>query len=146
MVLNFKKEEMIKLILSRQYKENETLGVFYVMDGYKQLYTCLCLELPWLNNEHNVSCIPEGTYDVIKYSDTKHKDCFWIQDVPDRTGILIHLGNFVDGKKIDSLGCQLPCMEFMDIDGNGSLDGFRPDVAMLGLNKYLPSKFKLTIC
>ena len=137
---------MKKLILSRKYKETETFGTLIVFDGDDELYRCKCLELPWLNNERNISCIPEGTYNVIKYSDTKHKDCFWIQDVKDRDGILIHMGNFATGVKIDTKGCLLPCTEFIEIDGNGSLDGFRPDVALLGLNKYLPSKFKMTIC
>ena len=137
---------MIKLILIRDHKENETLGKFLVMDGINELFQCYCLELPWLNNEHNVSCIPEGNYDVIKYSYANHPNVFWVQDVPDRDGIMIHIGNFATGSHIDTEGCLLPCMDFEDIDGNGTLDGARPDVAMLGLNQYLPDKFKLTIC
>jgi hypothetical protein len=137
---------MVKLILIRKYKPDETQGLYLVMDGLTELFRCFCLELPYLNNEHNISCIPEGIYTVLKYSDTKHPNTFWIQNVPDRSGILIHLGNFVNGLKIDSEGCQLPCMSFADIDGNGTFDGMRPDLAMAGLNKFLPDKFKLTIC
>ena len=136
---------MIKLILIRDHKENETFGKFLVMDGVNELFQCYCLELPWLNNEHNVSCIPEGNYDVIKYSYANHPNVFWVQDVPDRDGIMIHIGNFATGSHIDTEGCLLPCMDFEDIDGNGALDGVRPDVAMLGLNQYLPDKFKLSI-
>jgi hypothetical protein len=135
----------IKLILVRDYKADETLGKMFVFDGLNKLYECYCLELPWLNNEHNVSCIPEGSYTVIKYSDTKHKDVFWVQDVPDRDGILIHKGNWVTGKQIDSLGCLLVGTEFMDIDQNGTIDIIHPDIALGNLNLYLPDKFKLYI-
>ena len=137
---------MKKLVLVRNYKENETLGRLFVFDGLDILFECNCLELPWLNNERNVSCIPEGTYTTIKYSDTKHKNVFWVQDVDERDGILIHLGNWATGSHIDTKGCLLPGMDFMDIDGNGTIDIARSDVAMLSLNKYLPNKFKLIIC
>ena len=81
---------------------------------------------------------------VTAYPD--HPNVFYIQNVPNRDGIMIHIGNFATGSHIDTEGCQLPCMSFEDIDGNGSLDGFRPDVAMLGLNENLPNSFKLIIC
>lgn len=136
----------IKLILSRKYQSNETLGTYLVMDGTDILFQCHCLELPQLGNQHDVSCIPEGIYNVIKYSYVGHPNVFYIQDVPDRTGIMIHIGNFATGTHVDTHGCQLPGMDFVDIDGNGTLDVVRPDVAMLSLNQFLPNKFKLYIC
>ena len=136
---------MVKLILIWKYRADSTQGLYLVMDGITELFRCFCLELPYLDNEHNISCIPEGSYTVLKYSDTKHKDVFWIQNVQDRDGILIHKGNFVTGLKVDSMGCQLPGMEWIDIDGNGTIDIAKTVEAMDGLNKYLPSKFKLTI-
>ena len=136
---------MTKLVLIRKHQEYETLGKMFVFDGLDITYQCLCLELPWLNNEHNISCIPEGTYDVIKYSDTKHKNCFWIQDVPDRDGILIHKGNWVTGNQIDSKGCLLVGTDWLDIDQNGTIDVIHPDIALGNLNLYLPDKFKLYI-
>ena len=136
----------MKLIISRLYTETETQGIMLVFDGNQELYRCLCLELPWLNNQHNISCIPEGTYTVIKYSDEKHPNTFWVQNVPNRTGILIHIGNFATGSHIDTEGCILPGTEFQDIDGNGSLDVVHPDVAMTNLNQYLPNSFTLIVC
>jgi hypothetical protein len=137
---------MTKLILSRKYTPQETQGLYLIMDGFTELYRCFCLELPWLNNQHNISCIPEGVYDVEKYSDAKHPNCFWIKNVPNRDGILIHIGNWATGKHVDTEGCQLPGTDWMDIDGNGTMDIIHPDVALANLNKFLPDKFKLIIC
>lgn len=137
---------MKKLILSRNYLPNETLGTFMIFDGEEELFRCKNLELPWLNNQHNISCIPEGNYEVIKYSDTKHPNCFWVQNVIGRTDILIHIGNFANGTKIDTQGCLLPGVDFVDIDGNGTLDITGPDIAMKALNYFLPNKFNLIIC
>jgi hypothetical protein len=136
----------MKLILSRTYTSTETQGLMLILDGFKVIYQCLCLELPQLGNQHNISCIPDGTYSVIKYSDTKHPNCFWVQNVPGRTGILVHLGNFATGNHVDTQGCILPGTSFVDIDGNGSLDVVHPDIAMATLNQYLPNSFKITIC
>ena len=136
---------MKKLALVRDYKEKETLGKLIVFDNNKIIYTCVCLELPWLDNEHNISCIPEGVYNVEKYSDTKHKNCFWVKDVPERTGILIHIGTYATGKKINTKGCILPGVDYTDVDVNGQLDVVLSSVALKRLNYYLPDKFKIHI-
>ena len=137
---------MKKLILSRVYDPKETRGTMIVFDGDQELFRCKCLELPYLNNQHNISCIPEGTYDVEKYSDSKHPNTFWLKNVPDRDGILIHIGNYANGVIIDTQGCLLPGMDFVDIDGNGTLDITGPDIAMKALNYFLPQSFKIIIC
>ena len=65
---------------------------------------CWTLELPWLDNKRNVSCIPPGTYDVIKRQSKTFKG--WVcelQNVPGRDGVLIHPGNTV----LDIRGCIL---------------------------------------
>ena len=137
---------MINLVLSRKYTITETQGLYLVLEDYTELFRCFCLELPWLNNQHDISCIPGGmTYPVIKYSYAGHPNCFWIKNVPNRIGIMMHIGDFATGLHNDTHGCQLPGMDFVDIDGNGSLDIVKPDIAMAGLNKYLPDKFNLII-
>jgi hypothetical protein len=137
---------MRKLILSRKYTDKETQGTFIIFDDNMEIFRCKCLELPWLNNQHNISCIPEGIYDVQKYSDSKHPNTFWVKNVSGRDGILIHIGNFANGTKIDTEGCLLPGIDFVDIDGNGTLDITGPDIAMKALNYFLPNSFKLIIC
>ena len=64
------------------------------------------LERPWLDNRRNISCIPPGRY-LVKFmkrsASGKYKNCYHIQNVPGRSGILIHQGNIVDHTK----GCLL---------------------------------------
>jgi hypothetical protein len=61
------------------------------------------LELPYLANCRNVSCIPAGVYDVTPYYSKKFGNCFKLSDPPGRSGILIHAGNSVE----DTRGCIL---------------------------------------
>jgi len=62
------------------------------------------MENPWRFNEPYVSCIPEGTYIVKPYNSEKYHKTYKVQDVPGRTGILFHTGNFEQ----DTEGCILP--------------------------------------
>lgn len=67
------------------------------------------LELPWKDNKKNVSCIPQGRYHCTRVNDHKLANgtviptTFQINDVPNREGILFHIGNFAK----DTLGCIL---------------------------------------
>ena len=49
------------LTLCRAYFEEGTNGTLFSSDKY----LCHTIELPWLNNKRNVSCIPEGAYEVV---------------------------------------------------------------------------------
>ena len=52
------------------------------------------VERPWVNNAPNRSCIPEGTYRLAKRMYYRGGyETIEIQDVPDRTYIMIHKGN-----------------------------------------------------
>ena len=60
---------------------------------YKNSLLCYTIELPWLNNANQHSCIPEGTYRLqLRYS-TKFKTHLQLMDVPGRELILIHPAN-----------------------------------------------------
>ena len=61
------------------------------------------LELPWLENKRNVSCIPTGIYKINKHISPKFGDCFSIKNVKNRSDILIHSGNSIN----DTQGCIL---------------------------------------
>jgi hypothetical protein len=62
------------------------------------------IELPYRNNEKNISSIPRGTYPFQKIKRSSNgKNAIWIRDVPNRTEILIHQGT----KPIHSKGCIL---------------------------------------
>lgn len=99
------------------------------------------LELGWHNNEKRVSCIPKGTYDVVKRTSPKYGQHFHILNVPNRDYILIHHGNFYT----DILGCILVGTQHTDINGDGLRDVVNSKVAMAQLVKLLPERFKLTI-
>lgn len=54
----------MKVVISRTYEKDSTKGSLYIFDGEKLIYRCKTLELPSNGNQHNVSCIPEGEYEV----------------------------------------------------------------------------------
>ena len=64
-----------------------------------------CIELPNLNNQHGISCIPEGSYEAIKHHSEHLGDVLWLQNVPNRDMIYIHSAN--DAKK-ELKGCIAP--------------------------------------
>jgi hypothetical protein len=136
---------LVRLILARKLTPKETQGIYIVMDDNEEVYRCKCLELPWLGNQHNISCIQSGIYPVVKYNVAPYLNCFWIKNVPGRDGILIHPGNFATGVKVDTLGCQMAGLSFIDIDGNGTLDVAGSGIAMEALNYFLPQSFNIII-
>ena len=92
----------MKLVISRTYEPNFTLSSIYAMDGEGLLFRCKGIELPWLNNQRNVSCIPEGEYNAIKELHPTKGKVFRLLYVRGRSGILVHKGNFVAGYVKDS--------------------------------------------
>lgn len=71
------------------YHPSGTLGVINI-DNHK-FYS---IERPWLENATNVSCIPEGEYEMGWRTSPRFGETWHIKDVPDRTHILIHVANF----------------------------------------------------
>ena len=64
------------------------------------------LERPWLDNKRNESCIPAGTYEarfMARSASGKYKNVYHLQNVPRRSGVLIHTGNLV----AHSRGCLI---------------------------------------
>ena len=70
---------------------------------------------------------------------------FRLYDVPGRDGILIHIGNYAAGKKVDTKGCILPGTYFTDINQDGYTDVAGAGDAMKKLLVVLPFEFELTI-
>ena len=59
-------------------------------EGFK----CWTVEPPWLDNAVNVSCVPDGEYNMIRHDSPKFGENVWmLEDVPGRSYILIHAGN-----------------------------------------------------
>jgi hypothetical protein len=57
-------------------------------------FSCYTLELPWRDNQRNISCIPEGEYDVRIRISPKYGQVYHVKKVPNRSYILIHSGNW----------------------------------------------------
>ena len=69
------------------------------------LYT---LEEAWRGNKTGISCVPAGTYRCVPHgwepgSTVKKPQTWELQNVPGRTGVLIHIGNYTK----DTEGCIL---------------------------------------
>jgi hypothetical protein len=61
---------------------------------------CYTLERPWLDNRDEISCIPEGTYQVLmKFSHHFGRPLPHLLDVPGRDHIMIHVMNVVEQSK-----------------------------------------------
>lgn len=109
-------------------------------------FSCDTLELSWKQNQHQISCIPKGTYHVEKRKSAKFGEHFWIKDVPNRDMILIHSGNFAAGNHVDILGCIMVGDGFSDINSDSNLDIINSKVTLRAMVKALPDKFTLEIC
>jgi len=64
---------------------------------------CFTLELPWNGNKPNISCIPSGTYPITKYESPSKGSVLLLHEVPNRSYIEIHSGNYTS----QILGCIL---------------------------------------
>ncbi len=57
-------------------------------------FQCFALELPTLSNEQYISCIPEGEYKYFAKISSTNGNVLELKDVPGRTFIQIHSGNY----------------------------------------------------
>ena len=100
------------------------------------------LELPWLDNARNLSCIPPGEYEVEymeRSASGKYRGCYHIKNVPGRSEILIHNGNL----PAHTRGCVIIGKK------TGTLTGI-PAVlnsvsALREMNYVAPKKFTLRV-
>ena len=95
---------MINLLLIRDtFSKESTIGELF-LNGER---ICDTLENPWVDNQRNISCIPEGVYPVRlrlpRESGTRDYIHLLVKDVKDRDYILIHIGNTAK----DTSGCIL---------------------------------------
>ena len=100
------------LVLNRTYFPEGTQGVL----EWNGTLICYTIELPWMENQRRISCIPEGEYFLQKRFSPKFKWHFLLMDVPGRDLILIHPAN---DAKLELLGCISPVTVHTGI-GKGS--------------------------
>lgn len=125
----------------REFEAKQTLGDFRLEQNGQILFKCKTLELPWLNNQVQKSCIPAGKYQVVTRFSPKFKNHFHLLDVPGRTWILIHSGNYYT----DILGCILVGEKHLDINGDGLRDVTNSKVTLKKLLQLAPEGFELIV-
>lgn len=91
-----------KITLQRFSSDKVTFGKMRLewLPNHKDIYT---LELP-RGNGGSGFCITQGLYNCILHNSPAHPDTWELLNVPGRTSILIHVGNYAQ----DTLGCILP--------------------------------------
>lgn len=130
------------LIHQIKNKEKQTTGNGYVYDDDAHIiHEFQTLELPWKENQRNISRIPLGVYNVKKRYSKKFGNHFHVLKVPGRTYILIHQGNFYT----DIRGCILVGTALVDINNDGLEDVINSKDEMKTLLDLLPDEFKLHI-
>ena len=87
---------MIELVRFGMFADR-TLGKFRLND-----HSWWSIEREWADNQPNVSCIPDGVYQMKRVDSPKFGKNMWeVCDVPNRSHILIHVGNYAN----NFLGC-----------------------------------------
>lgn len=77
------------LYLKRTYHKEGTNGTLF----NNEHFFGFTIELPWLENKRNISCIPEGTYELKARFSPKFKQHLILCDVKKRNLILLHSAN-----------------------------------------------------
>jgi hypothetical protein len=81
---------LVPKIMGAKKTEKNNVEIFY------------SLELPYLDNKENISCIKPGTYEYyVGYSLHHNRKVIWLRGVEGRTNIQIHPLNYTK----DSIGC-----------------------------------------
>lgn len=122
------------VVITRETHDcKETLGTLVAVKG-GATFTCKTLELPWLNNQHNISCIPTGTYTVkYTFSPRMLKFTYEVQNVPNRSGIRIHVGNYYS----DLLGCIALGNGLTDINHDGEIDVVNSKITITAFEGFM---------
>ena len=138
--------------LCRRYYEYQVEGTLEIFDEEtgELEFVCKTLELPYRDNERNVSCIPEGFYDVVPRQSPKYGNHLHVTGVDGRSLILIHHGNYVGSPNPktglpDIRGCILVGKAHTDITGDGIKEVTASKSTMKELMKVAPDGFVLEV-
>lgn len=113
----------MEIVIDRLYQvplinPKETLGVLYLIEDNEVVFECKTLELPWKNNDNEVSCIPSGKYKVTFYNSPTKGEVLLLHNVPNRSMIEIHYGNYYT----QILGCILVGKSHTKINNDAVID------------------------
>lgn len=132
----------MRAIIHRTQKgDKQTLGELSLYDNSGKVLDCKTLELPWKDNQRQISCIPPGTYIVVPRNSPKFSDHFHVTNVPGRSYILIHPGNY----HTQIQGCILVGRDHIDINGDGDKDVTASKDTLHDLLMLAPGGFELIV-
>lgn len=128
---------MKTLNITRWKMSDCTLGILTYGE-----FKCFTLELPWKNNERNISCIPAAeAYIGKKHKSPLNGDCIAINNVLNRTHIQIHSANFIRQLR----GCIAVGDSIKFLDGNNIPDVTNSRNTLKALLAVLPETFTIKI-
>lgn len=111
--------------LKRRYFPSGTYSTLHRKDDSK---VCAFVERPWLDNAANVSCVPEGDYQLKKTKSPKFGDSYYLEGdtvslsgPSKRTHILIHSANLPS----ELHGCLAPGVDFCSLAGQWAVSSSR---------------------
>lgn len=132
----------MKIIVSRfMHDDKQTLGRLYVLNDENIIqYSCVTLELPFLDNIKNISCIPRGEYDVVFRTSQKYSKHLHVLNVPNRSYILIHPANYYTQLR----GCLAVGNDFSYINKDSYPDVSNSKKTMRDLMRVLTNTNKTT--
>jgi len=133
----------MEAILTRELNQDkQTIGSLVIKNEEgKKLFSCKTLELAWNDNKKSESCIPLGNYTVAPRQSAKYNKHYHILDVPGRSFILIHIGNYNTQTK----GCILVGEKLADINADGYKDVTNSKATLKKLLEVAPKGFEITI-
>lgn len=125
------------LVITRHYRGDSCIG-FASYEGFN-FFT---LELPYLENQKNISAIHPGLYKAHKYfSPSFNREVILLKDVPNRTWIELHPGNYTS--QIE--GCILPGDGVKYLNDDGTPDVTNSTATLNKLLDMLPDEFEISI-
>ena len=101
----------MNIVILNRYETSQfgTFGRVYIISP--DWYSCFSLEPPRRGNQQDISCIPKGEYQVEFSYSPRFGYVYRVLDVPNRSNILIHSGNYggdrSQGWISDTYGCIL---------------------------------------
>lgn len=127
-----------RAFIYRQPSTDQGTPGYFVCGSFR----CFTLELPWRDNVRQKSCIPTGVYICTWQNSKKFGLSPRLYEVPGRSDILIHSGNWagnVDmGYKSNSYGCILFAKKLGKLDGH--LAGLMSRIAVREFREYMQGK------
>jgi len=120
----------------------QTTGILKLIDCTGTvLHNFDTLELSYKENKPQISCIPLGCYVVTPHVSFRHGRCYEVNNVCNRSNILIHKGNF----NSDTKGCILIGRGMDYISGDYQLDVLNSTIALASLRLLVKDTIALSI-